>query len=268
MQRNQPGSSRLLKGLLALLIGTAGLTMFLVGRSSPAPSRHAGAASDDQTAADEDRAAGAPAAQADGVGKHLPTYDSFALERQRAERQRHARSILDSLRLKLLNLAPVAGNVGIEAAGNAMVPYIQGSLATLRTISPETINELRDALADRACDHVQTDIEEMFTAHMVLADRDLGAPRTFDCMLRDRKKEDVVLWTALDAWKVAGRPQVPSIADITSAASDPRTVRRLTDDNPLRQARFAAAQNPPAAQTVASASPPNPPDIQHIRAQP
>jgi hypothetical protein len=87
-------------------------------------------------------------------------------------------------------------------------------------------------------------------SRMMLVDSDLGSPRTFDCALRGRKKEDVVLWSMLDAWVASGRPNTEVVSSVGAFAADPRTVDRLNPDSPGNHARVAAIEQAHIASTA------------------
>jgi hypothetical protein len=240
----KPRAPRLFIGAVALsVLGMAGL---LMGALSVRRGGKVASGADGVTA-EEDHVAQPPRAPAAPMSRLPPraAVDEGAIHR--AEEQRKANVLLDGVRLRMLNIVPNPEAIGIESVGNAMEPYVQGSLATLRAVNPELIGGLRDALVERTCAHPQTDVELMLAARMVLTDSDLGSPRIFDCALRGRKKEDVVLWTMLDAWRAAGRPNAQVISDITAFATDDRTVGRLSENSPQELERLAAAERARAA---------------------
>jgi hypothetical protein len=164
----------------------------------------------------------------------------------RARRELQATRMFDRTRFDMLN---TTRSLNVEAAGQAMFPYLEGMLTALKDIDPALIGGLRDTLSARACDHPQTDREVMFFADMIRIDPDLGSPRIFDCVFKDRKSEDVALWTMLDAWKAAGRPQLTALSAIEQQAVDPRTIRRLStslDPNRITAAP-SGGDKPPVA---------------------
>jgi hypothetical protein len=255
MTTNRQHASPLFAGIIALAVAVAGVAIVLTIRIVTEPSHRPRLASDNESASltSPDIPVTGPSA-ASGAEHQTPSFKTYDSERQRAERKRQISTLLDGLRLRLLNLGAQSGGMGIETIGNSMAPYIQGALATLRALNPGGIDDLRDDLATRACDHPQTDSEDMLTAQMVLTDANLGSPMIFDCVLGKRKQEDVVMWTMLDAWKAAGRPQVASITDIAAAATDPRTIRRLTANDPVELARLAGPPNGATATNITPTS--------------
>jgi hypothetical protein len=178
-----------------------------------------------------------PAASPRPMSVSPPLDDS---DERRAKSQREAKNLLDVTRFQLLN-SPQYQDLGVEAAGNAMVPYLMGMLATLRNVNPSLIGDLRDALAERTCSTSPSDAELMMVAHLIMTDAELGSRRTLECALRRHKTEDVVLWTMLDAWKATGRPPIQSVNELGASASDARTTRRLSDPEKGRQDRIAEA---------------------------
>jgi hypothetical protein len=185
-----------------------------------------------------------------------PASDHDRAEREAANRREirkvEVNRLFDRSRIGLLN-----GTQGLdpETMGNAMVPYIQGMLATLRETNPEALGDLRERMTEQVCNYPQTDGDLMLIANTVKLDSELGAPRMFDCAFKGRKSEDVVLWTMLDAWKAAGSPDVPGMADLKNQANDQRTTRRLstgivdtTRVEQMRASTVARTESAPAAQ--------------------
>jgi hypothetical protein len=213
------------------VLSVAGGAAFLAARGrGRAPSSVALSAEDGTGEAPRNAPAHVAAASSPPlVGARAATPDER--ERRRTEVQRRARGMLDGVRLQLLNQVQVNDTMNIETIGMGMAPFLQGMVAALQAVDPELMGALRESVADRACDHAQTDIERMFVARVGLASRELASTRAIDCALRDRPQEDVVLWTLLDSWRqVPGRELTPALAALRDAASDERTKRRFLSD--------------------------------------
>jgi hypothetical protein len=236
--------NRAIAGAIALTV--LAVTFLFIGALSGRHKDKSASAADDVAEGGDRAAESTRALAAAPLSRPAPRAADDGASR-RAEEQRKASVLLDGVRFRMLNLVPNPEEVGLEAVGNMMEPYVQGTLSTLRSVNPALIGALRDSLVERTCAHPQSDVELMLAARMLLTDSNLGAPRIFDCGLRGRKKEDIVLWTMLDAWRAAGRPSTEVVADIKAFAIDERTIRRLTADSPQELERLAAVERARAA---------------------
>jgi hypothetical protein len=256
MKTDKPRVPRLF--IVAALLSMLGLMGVVVGVLNGR--RHIkAAAAVDEVAETEERRSGERSTPYSGTAaRHIsrPAADEGAV--RRAQDQRQVSAVLDIARIHLLNIIPNPQPGQMELIGNTMEPYIQGMLMALRSTNPALIGALRDDLSERACDHPQSDVELTMLSRMMLVDSDLGSPRIFDCALRGRKKEDVVLWSMLDAWVAAGRPNTEVMSRIEAFAADARTVDRLTADSPGQRARLAAIEQARMAST-ANEQQPQPP---------
>jgi hypothetical protein len=160
--------------------------------------------------------------------------------RRRAELQQQARTLVDDVSTQLLIEAKATAADSVEAAGFGMTQYLRGMVAGLRS-NPELLTQVGEALAERTCSHPQSDLELVMVSQMVMAAPEvLAAPRTFDCALSGRTKEDVPLWSLVDAWRASGKPMPAAIAAIAASATDERTTRRLSNYEASMKERLAA----------------------------
>lgn len=165
-----------------------------------------------------------------------------------SQTQSEARRLVDGVTRELLLKAKPREALGIESVGSAMAPYLRGMMTGLLATNPELVREMGEALAEQTCSHPQSDVELMIVSHMVFAaPQQLGKPRTFECALQGRKKEDVLLWTMIDAWRASGQPMPSAIAEMQEVATDDRTKRRLSNYEQSRNERLAALNNEPPA---------------------
>jgi hypothetical protein len=238
-----------------LLIGVAVLSMLaltgvVVGVLNGRRHVRTAAAVDEVAETEGERASERPTSSAAAAVRHVsrPATDEGAF--RRAQDQLQARAVLVRASHHLLKTIRDPQPDQMEAVGYQMEPYIQGMLMALRNTNPALVGALRDELTERACDHPQSDLELTMLSRMMLNDPDLGSPRIFDCALRGRKKEDVVLWSMMDAWVAAGRPNTEVMSGIGAFAADARTVDRLTADSPGQRARLAAIEQARIASTA------------------
>jgi hypothetical protein len=248
MKTDKPRASRLFIGVavLSMLVLTGLVVGLRNGRRHVRTSAAVGeiAETEEERASDRSRPSAATATRQ--VSRAATDEGAF----RRAQEQLQARAVLNRASFRLLNIIRNPQPDQIETVGYAMEPYIQGILMALRSTNPGLIGALRDELTERACDHPQSDLELTMLSRMMLNDSDLGSPRIFDCALRGRKKEDVVLWSMMDAWVAAGRPKTEVMAGIAAFAADARTVDRLTEDSPGQRARLAAIEQARIDSTV------------------
>jgi hypothetical protein len=190
-----------------------------------------------------------------------PESDSAPLDPSRATRvaafsspsSSHARSnvhadipsVFRALRVTTASATESVKRLGVEAQANAAEPYLIGMIQAIRAIDPNILTALRDVYADELCGSGDIPREQVMTyARAVMFEARLGSARGLECALKQNAREDVVLWSLLDAWNSTGRDPLPILATIGAAATDERTRRRLDPDrgNMLKTALAGAAQ--------------------------
>jgi hypothetical protein len=145
-----------------------------------------------------------------------------------------ADTIIRTIRVKSAFAARTIGQLGIEGQANSLDGYLSGMIATIREIEPQVIGQLAEEFSRDICKGSTTDLDVVIFSKIVLLEPAIGSARAFGCALERRKTEDVVLWSLLDAWDVAGREPLPSISRIEKAAVDDRTRRRLVSPSERR----------------------------------
>jgi hypothetical protein len=139
----------------------------------------------------------------------------------------------------------------LELRINHMEGHLLGMLQAIRAIDPDLIPALRDQFESDICGGKSTEIDLLVFAKLGSLQASMLSPRALDCALWGRKTEDVVLWSLLDAWQVAGQPALPSVASIQSNAQDQRTTRRLAprDGQSTGASGMPLRRRPPAPGT-------------------
>lgn len=187
-----------------------------------------------------------------------PSAGAEEAARVRAEEEHKATTVIRAISSSLLTRAAVLKDLNVEGQGHQMTPFLMGVMQGLRTADPALLTKMGQALADRTCDHPQSDLELIMVSQMIMVAPELSVSRTFDCGLRGRKTEDVPLWNMIDAWRSSGQPMPRAIAEIQEKATDERTTRRLSNyEQSLAERRAAlqvAEEQPPA--TTPSTKPP------------
>jgi hypothetical protein len=146
----------------------------------------------------------------------------------REGRRTRTRLMMGALRSKLLTNAKYLEPAGFEATANSMIPHMQGVIMALRSVDPELIKEVQADMSQRMCDGEPTDMEIMLFAKSVVVDPAIATAGSLECALSRRAREDIVMWTLLDAWRTAGAPPIPSTAALRRSATDERTRQFLT----------------------------------------
>jgi hypothetical protein len=130
-------------------------------------------------------------------------------------------------------------NQPLEWQVNQMADYLMGMIQAVRAINPEVFVSLRNSLADGIChDGFDSDRDLLLFSRLAVMEASIGSPRAIDCALKRHNKEDVVLWSLLDAWNASGRPPISALSSIQP--SDERTQRRLAppEEMATREERY------------------------------
>jgi hypothetical protein len=227
-KRSQKRGSLLVLGtaIAATVAVTAAVTSLIVSRPSTAA---------DEEATVETAAAAASSAAA-SEGERSPSSRRGEASRLAAENMQgllgrvaykeKSQAILADLNKRVLNLNLPSEGSGPEMAANVMTPFLEGMMTSVRAMNPEMVGYLREEFAKDLCSRTQSIDQVMVFSRLVVIEPQLGSRDAFNCLLKTHGKEDVVLWSILDAWNVTGRPAVEGIAHLQSA-TDERTRRRL-----------------------------------------
>lgn len=171
-------------------------------------------------------------------------------------------AVLDMMRRAVA--MPPKGARSSESRANEISAPLSGVVRALRTTDPKELGALREQLADEVCaGRFHSDTGLIVLAKMMTFEANLGSARALGCAFEGRRNEDVVLWSLLDAWNVAGRPNLPAVSEIQQTASDERTRTRLATRGP-NQVRNAWPRLLPADPTARPAGETN--DVQRVHA--
>jgi len=168
----------------------------------------------------------APGAAADvdpGLGQARVDRAAFVLDR-----------VFERIRL----MSAVDDLPSAEAQATAVGPYLTGLLEGAVQSDPGMRSAFGSALRSRLCgDRAPSDAEVISLAQMVTVLPDVATEESLDCFFA-KAKEDVPLWSMIDAWRSSGLPKTAALARLEASAQDARTVRRLGD--PEEQGRRRA----------------------------
>jgi hypothetical protein len=231
-QRLSPGFLRgFLAGTLLLPVGF-GIARATEERQIPAPSRAAAP----RTAAPEQPAAvsrqiprSLPAAKV-LVEAPAPRREADAVERHAA----HASQVLvgdfrSRIRAERNRLNAMAGDrpVAAETVANTLQPYLTGWIDAVRRAAPELAPQLMIDVGEALCAKDTSDEELIALARVSAAMPSMLDSTSIDCVLASRPKEDIVVWTMLDAWAQSGMARTEQVEALAQRATDARTRERL-----------------------------------------
>jgi hypothetical protein len=165
--------------------------------------------------------------------------------------------LVELLRQKARLAEKTQGHAGPEAVANALGPYMAAWADAVVRTAPDLADELAAEMERTLCAADTSDAQSVVVSRAIAYMPELGNGSAFGCVAA-RGKEDAVLWSALDAWRLGTSPMTPELQALASASKDERTLRRL-----IKQEDEAAEPPPniPEAQQV------NTP-IEHAPAQP
>ena len=150
-----------------------------------------------------------------------------------ARRQR-AGYLLDDV-FKQLNRDARNGTAPAEARANNMLPYLSGVLHGAIQADPAMRAAFSNQFTAALCDRALPDHALISVAHMAAILPDVGTPRGFDCFF-SHAKEDVPLWSMLDAWRRSGLEKSPALEKLRTSSTDSRTLRRfLSNEEAITQ---------------------------------
>jgi hypothetical protein len=240
--RRKPGLARSSGFWLALFAVAITTTLIVRAKSRHAPS----------PPAEEPEVGRPPSAAGPRTGRVVMSHASVTARAETDPHHEEARekthTLLTFVSTKLLNDAQTLEPLGMESVGNMMEGYLLGALTTVKVMNPEAYRELQTGIADHVCGNIRGDVELMMVAKMMIIDPGVGSPRALDCAFARHQKEDVLLWTLLDAWKGTGQVATQTLREIQGRAVDERTKLRFLsrdEEDALRTSRISSQQNQP-----------------------
>jgi hypothetical protein len=153
--------------------------------------------------------------------------------------EEQAKDVLDGL-LNRLRLIDKAFPASPEVVANELRGYQMGLADGVLRTAPELAPELARRTENVLCDPKATDTQLMVMARLMGDMPDLATSTGFDCIFKNRSKEDVVLWSALDAWRDSGLERTPGLQHLERQAVDKRTINRLQAEEPAHDDVIAA----------------------------
>lgn len=127
-------------------------------------------------------------------------------------------------------LPPDENPDGVEGVANATDEYLHGWADALEVGAPALIPGTAREIDRQLCDADLSDAQAVVYLRLALR---MAPPRGpslehgLRCVLRRRTQEDIVLWTALDAWSKSNLGAAPEWSAWAERAVDPRTIRRF-----------------------------------------
>lgn len=173
-----------------------------------------------------------------------------------AEYREHQAADLKGLLLSQIDLLEMGlpGQLP-ELHANGMAMYQQGVIDAVTRTAPELVDELSAEIERTLCDPNAKQSHQIAMARFVSWMPETASESAFDCVFK-RGQEDIVTWSALDAWRNADVPKSAALLELERKSSDERTLRRLAD-NPARDddpAGASSTQDVGAAQQASTES--------------
>jgi len=226
---------------LALLVALVAVTVVLVvvgSRARPSlRTGHAPAADGDTDLAEE---ASARPLRASESARAAVSARGDDPGRREATRRPSSQALFRAVRETALSAALSLQGTDLESMTSQMDPYLVGMVQAMKAIDPALVRALADDLADDICRHRErNELDLMLYSKLAILEPALGSSRGLECALEHYEREDVVLWSLLDAWNAGGRAPLAVLPAIERHASDERTRRRLLPIEEQRRARLA-----------------------------
>lgn len=155
-----------------------------------------------------------------------PDHSNVEPAAERNPRVRQAKELMKLLRsqLAIAELLRLPG--GPEASVNQVTTYIDGWVDSTLRLGPDLAEEIGNEIEGTMCDSTASPAQVMLMARVARRLPDFSNARGFDCVF-DRGTEDIVLWEALDAWRIGPLPKTPALERLEMNAKDERTRRRF-----------------------------------------
>ncbi len=117
---------------------------------------------------------------------------------------------------------------GPEMIANQVAMYQSGWIDSLVRTAPNLVDELASEIERSMCSSETSDAELIVMSRTVSTAPELANSAAFDCLFSKRRGEDVVLWSAVEAWRRSGLPKTDVIAEVERSAKDDRTRAHFT----------------------------------------
>lgn len=147
------------------------------------------------------------------------------------ERKEYEREQSDELISLLMNRLRIASNAtpqqSLETTVNSMNDYMAGWAAQFVRTGSELTGAMAEKVEEAMCDAETSDEQLLMFSRIGILVPDLISSTSFDCLFANRSEEDIVLWTALDAWRSSELPKSETIKSIENRFQDSRTQRRF-----------------------------------------
>jgi hypothetical protein len=142
--------------------------------------------------------------------------------------------------LTRVKLSPFHGQGKPELAVNVIQDYLVGWATALQQGAPELLPEVAAQVTEEMCRPDASAEAVIALAKLAQQVPALTKAAALDCVFRRSSKEDVVLWSALDAWRASGMLPTPEIKKLQASATDERTRRRFLSHEQEIAVRTAA----------------------------
>lgn len=175
------------------------------------------------------------------------------------DRKDTAAFVMDSLfgRIEMFSHSPMFATA--EARANQLRPFVHGLADGIRKTRPDLFKALAEDFNDRLCKEEMSDDRTILLSYFAADLPEMVDTRGLDCFFsRAKGKEDVPLWSMLDAWRASGLEKTAALAQVQDTASDQRTIRRFMTPEDQQAARSAGANAEMAASGEKSAPLPTP----------
>ena len=172
--------------------------------------------------------------------------DLYQVENREAEqryRTQQAHDLMGLLRARVSEADQLTRGANPEAAANQSFLYLMGWIDSVTRTAPDMVDELAAEVDASLCNKGTSPTELIVMSRVLMKMPELADSKGFDCLFSEHTSEDVVLWSALDAWRRSGLPKNDALVKIQQSATDERTLRRfLSPQEQLERRRAAAAE--------------------------
>jgi hypothetical protein len=117
-----------------------------------------------------------------------------------------------------------------ETAANHSWPYFQGWIDAVQSIDPGLADAMSDDFDAALCDGSTSGAEKLVLLRLASEEPMFATQRGLACVISSQiaeKKEDVVLWAGLEAWRSAKLSVSPELERLANSSKEKRTQRRL-----------------------------------------
>jgi hypothetical protein len=147
-------------------------------------------------------------------------------EKEQIYRQKQSDEIIDLVLTRLDGMAARDPDGSPEMHATRLLTYQNGLLDGLVRTAPDLTEELAGRIERELCREEPEPSHVIALSHFINDMPELANQAAFDCVAA-RGKEDIALWSTLDAWRAAGMPPSPALSILQKNARDERTKSRL-----------------------------------------